>query len=166
MNTRISKLNLYNHYEITINKIDCTYENIKKIISIFKFNYIVLTIDSLERSSNVILLIKSLKLHFTLSSMTSEIVEVRVVVPAELIYLVLEEAVKGDPENLFISNLFNDANWTKMIIESPQTLYLREYSDVIIIISRDINCIYLSFRKKKYNYREVLLKINNILLCL
>jgi RIO-like serine/threonine protein kinase len=98
--------------------------------------------------------------------MTSEIVEVRVVVPAELIYLVLEEAVKGDPENLFISNLFNDANWTKMIIESPQTLYLREYSDVIIIISRDINCIYLSFRKKKYNYREVLLKINNILLCL
>jgi len=162
MKIKISKIILQRNVDITIDGINCTFENIKKVIDIFNIKHIILTIDSLSKSSSVFLVLNDLGLNYILSSNNSEIVEATVLVPSELIYLVLEEAIKEDPENLFISNLIDIEIWKDLFTESPQTLLESGYSDLTVIVSRDRQSIFLSFIKTRYNFNDVLNKIKEI----
>lgn len=160
-NLHLRKFNFYKHYEIIIDRVDCNFENISKAVNIFKPNNVLLTIDSIGKSSPLFAILDSLKLDYSSTPKTAEINEVSVLVPYELLYRVLVSVIFDDPENIFMTHLNVADNWMRFQYSTPQELLIKGDADLNIIIGRDKRIIFLSFKKNVYNHKDVLNEIRS-----
>lgn len=65
----------------------------------------LITIDSLDKKSNLLHLLDSLQLKYISTNIDLNIEEISVIVPSKSIEIVLEAIIENDPENVFLTNL-------------------------------------------------------------
>ena len=156
---RISKILFINPAQIWISGIECCYDNIIKITDIFDFKYIVLGIDSLAEDSSLLKFLKEEDLKYCIIKKDSAYFEMLVEVPYNLFKCILRKVVDEDPENIFVLNLFDHANWVDLLHRSFEGLVAKGIANLFISIGRDERGILVSFNKDLLFCREAYKKI-------
>lgn len=159
---RFSKMCFKTWILVLVKGIKCNFINVAKVTSIFKFNYAVITIDSLPLESSFVAFIEERGLECIISRNTTEYAEVSVKVPCNLVNFVLEEAIMEDPENIFMFNLINLTNWREQSSCYHEVLISRGVSDVFIGIARDENVLSVCVSKGLFSPDELYRKIKAI----
>lgn len=148
---------------INIQGLNCTYENINTVLKFFDFGRILLTIDSLKKSSYVLKLLNLLEIEYMRSNIDSNIEEIHAEVSVQMLDIVLNAVIDDNPENIFITNLTEIVDFRKFIDTAPLNILQDGLSDVIVIIARDRQNIYLSFDKNKYDCKKIKKQLYDVL---
>lgn len=156
---RFSKLFCVNPSKIWISGVKCGVENIAKIVGVFDYRALVLTIDSVHSNSHFVTWIKNQALNYVVSHSSGSYLEVSVVIPNSFLEVVLEKAINEDPENIFIFNSFDSVNSLMYIHHSYEELVSKGFTDVFISFSLDENALMICVNKNSLQPKEVLRKI-------
>lgn len=156
---RFSKILFLNPVKIWIDGVKCTYDNIIKLANIFDFKWISLTIDSVTEESPLFIFIKNQDLKYSVKQRSSNYIEVSVAVPYDLFKCILKKAIKEEPENIFIFNLFDLTNWNKQLQCPFEELVATGITNVFISISLDENALLISVNKSLIRPQELYRKI-------
>ena len=144
---RISKQFLLNPAYIWISGIKCTASNITRLINLFNFKWIVMTIDSVPNDCLLLAYIKNQGLTFFVKQRAENHCEVSMVLPDSLFESVLEKAINEDPENIFMINLLDPLNEDIILHHSYEQLTTNGTANVYISISFDENALSISLNK-------------------
>jgi len=144
---KFTKNLLLNPAEIRISGIKCSFNNIVKIASVFDFKWLVVTIDSVTEGSPLLTLVKDQGLKYFARTCSAGYVEISVVVPYPLFEIFLDNAMKENPENIFVFNLLDPANSVMCLQRSFEELVTTGITDVFISISFDENALLICVNK-------------------
>lgn len=151
-------------YDIEIQGIDCTYKNINIIMKVFTLNQVLITIDSLDRKSNLLQLLDSLQLKYISTSINCNIDEISVIVPSRSIETVLKVVIENDPENVFLTNLTELIDLQNLLLFDPLNILQNGFSDVTATVARDKQTVHLSVSKRHYCRKKVLKQLRDFLI--
>lgn len=158
----ISKKLLLNPTQIRISGVKCNFKNITKVVNIFNYKWIVMTIDSLMRDSSLLSLINDQGLKYTLKQRSDNYLEVSVIVPYSILGDILKRAISEDPENIFIVNFLNPTNGYIYLQHTFEELVVTGVANVFISISLDENAILILSNKYLVQPRELYRKIKTL----
>ena len=144
---KFSKNLLLNPAEIRISGINCSYNNIVKISTVFELKWIVVTIDSVTEGSSLLTLVKDQGLKYFERPRSAGYVEISAVVPYLLFEDFLDKAIKENPENIFVFNLLDPASSVVCLQRSFEELVTKGIADVFISISLDENALRICMNK-------------------
>lgn len=144
---KISKSTLFNPAKIWISGIECSFKNIIKVTNMIDYKWVVVTIDSLEKDSALLKVIKEQGLKFSLDKQSADYIEISVAVPHVLFETILEKAISEDPENIFIFNLLIPTNNNIYSQHSGEELIAIGITDTFISIALDKNSLLISVNK-------------------
>ena len=136
---KISKKLLLNPARIRVSGIKCNFENIAKIAGFFDCKWVVVTIDYL--------LVKDKGLRYFSKHHAADYIEVSVVIPYSLFEDILEKAICEEPENIFVFNLLDAANWAIHLQHPFEALVAAGITDVFISVSFDENALSISVNR-------------------
>lgn len=144
---KFTKNLLFNPAKIWISGINCSFNNIVKIFTVFDFKWIVVTVDSVTEVSPLLTLVKDQGLKYFARPCSDGYVEISVVVPYPLFENFLDKAIKENPENIFVFNLLDPEN-SAMCLRWPfEKLVTTGITDVFISISLDENAVLICVNK-------------------
>lgn len=152
---RFSKNLFLNPARIWIDNVKCSYDNIIKIVSIFEWKWIVLTVDSVTEESSLLKFVKNQKLEYFVKHSSTDYIEISVMVPHDLFDCILEKAISEDPENIFVFNLLDPASSVICLQRSFEELVTKGITDVFISISLDENALLICMNKSLILPREL-----------
>ena len=152
---KFSKKLLFNPAEIRISGIECSFNNIVKIVTVFDCKWIVITIDSVTEGSSLLTLVKDRGMKYFTRPRSGDYVEMSAIVPYSLFEDFLDKAIKEDPENIFVYNLLDLANSVMCLQCSFEELVVTGITDVIISISLDENALLIYVNKSLLLPQEV-----------
>ena len=155
---KFSKNLLLNPAEIRISGIKCSFNNIVKISTVFDFEWIVVTIDSVTEGSSLLALVRDHGLKYFTRPRSAGYVEMSAVIPYPLFEDFLDKAIKEDPENIFVFNLLDPANSAMCLQRSFEELVATGITDVFISVSLDENALLVCMNKSSLISQEVLKK--------
>lgn len=144
---KFTKNLLLNPAEIRISGIRCSFNNIVKISTVFDLKWIGATIDSVAEGSSLLKFVKDQGLEYFARPHSSGYAEISVVVPYHLFEEFLYKAIKENPENIFMFNLFDPANSVMCSRQSFEELVATGIADVFISISLDENALRICVNK-------------------
>ena len=156
---KISKNFLFNPAEIRISGIKCSFNNIVKISTVFEFEWIVVTIDSVMEGSSLLAFVKEQELKCFTRPRSTGYVEISVVIPCLLFEDFLDKAIKENPENIFVFNLLDPTSSVICLQRSFKELVTKGISDVFISISLDENALLICMDKSLILPRELLKRL-------
>lgn len=156
---RFSKNLFLNPARIWIDNVKCSYDNIIKIVSIFEWKWIVLTVDSVTEESSLLKFVKNQKLEYFVKHSSTDYIEISVMVPHDLFDCILEKAISEDPENIFVFNLLERSNRDIHLQCSFEDPVASGIANVFISISFDESALLISMNKfliqPQKLYREI-----------
>ena len=144
---KISKNLLLNPARIWVSGIKWNFENIAKIAGFFDCKWVVVTIDSLKKDSLLLSLVKDKGLKYFSKYHVADYIEVSVVIPYSLFEDILEKAICEEPENIFVFNLLDAANWAIHLQHPFEALVAAGITDVFISVSFDENALSISVNR-------------------
>lgn len=156
---KYSKNLFMNPAQIGISGINCSYNNVIKVVSIFEYKQIVLTIDSVTEESSLLIFIKKQGLKHTVKKSSINYIEISVVVPYKLFNIVLDKAISENPENIFMFNLMNPENWNEQLLYPFEKLVATGITNMFISVSFDENSMLISMHESLLLPREVYKKL-------
>ena len=156
---RFSKILFLNPAKIWISGVKCSCDNIIKIVNIFDWKWIALTIDSVTEESPLLKFAKKQKLKYSVKKRSTNFIELSVVVPHDLFNCFLEEAISEDPENIFVFNLLDSTNWDIHLQRSFEELVASGITNAFISISLDENALLISVNKSLIQPQKLYRKI-------
>lgn len=159
---RFSKILFTNPAQISVSGIKCNYDNIIKIVNIFDYKYISLTIDSVTEKSSLLTFITDQYIKYFVKQHTAKYMEISMVVPCTLFSLILEKVILEDPENIIIFNLLDPLSWNRQLHCPFEKLVAAGITDMFISISLDENALSISLNKSLLPPREVYRKIRTL----
>lgn len=146
---------------INIHDVDCTYENISRVLSFFYFNKVFLTVDSLKKNSSVFEILDSLQLEYKCTNVNAIVKEVSVKISEQMMDIVLKTVIENEPENIFINNCSDLVDFQQYVNTTLLKMLKNGLSDVVVIIACDKRNIYLSFDKDKYECKKIKKQLKN-----
>ena len=156
---KFTKNLLLNPAEIRISNINCSFNNIVKIASLFDFKWIIVTIDSVTEDSLLLTLVKNQGLKFFVKPRSPGLVEISTVAPYTLFSTFLDGAIKENPENIFVYNLLNPSNIVMCLQRPFEELVIAGIADVFISISFDENALLICANKTLISAQELFKKL-------
>lgn len=155
---RFAKCLFTNPAEISISGIRCSYDNLIKIASIFHREWILVTVDALTEESPFLSFIKDQGLKYVVkkhATKYTKYIEVSLMTSYGLLEDVLENAIKEDPENIFVLFLLNPANWETLLQRSFIKLVAEGVADVFLSVAFDENTLSIVVNKALLPPKEV-----------
>lgn len=156
---RLSKRFLLNPAKIRVSGIECSFNNIVKILDALNCKLTLVTFDSITKDSSLLTLIKDWGLKCFVKSRSAEYAEISAAVPDTLLKDFLNKAIGEDPENIFVFSLPDPANSAMCIQHSYEELVNTGIVDVYISISLDENAILICMNKSLISPQDVYMKI-------
>lgn len=153
---KISKMYSPNWTQVYMSNTDCDYNNITRVIELFNFTHVVISIDSVSSDSEIFKLSDELGLERIINPTSEESFELSVSVPMDLLNRILEKAIAEDPENIFITHAVDPMVWKQHVRIHPSTLLSKSITDVFIGVERDKQIISISTAKDIYTPRDLI----------
>ena len=159
---KFTKNLILNPAEIRISGIRCSFNNIVKISTVFDFKWIAVTIDSVAEGSSLLEFVKDQGLKYFAVSRSSGNAEISVVVPYPLFEDFLDNAIKENPENIFIFNFLEPVDSGICLQRSFEELVATRIVDVFISIALDENTLLICMNKSLVKPQEVFRRLNGL----
>ena len=147
---RFSKNLLLNPATIRVSGLDCSVNNIVKIVDVFHCKEMVVTVDSVTEESSLLVFMKTQGLKYFERSRSAEHAEISAIIPPPLFGDFLEA-----PENVFVFSLRDPANAVMCLQHSYEELVTKGIVDVFISISFDENALLICMNKSLVSLRDV-----------
>lgn len=152
---KFSKNLLLNPATIRVSGLDCSVNNIIKIVDLFNCKEMVVTIDSATEESSLPAFIKAQGLKYFERPRSAEHAEISVIIPPPLFGDFLDKAIYEAPENVFVFSLRDPANAGMCLRHSYEELVTKGIVDVFISISFDENVLLICMNKSLVSLRDV-----------
>lgn len=159
---KFSKNYLLNPAEIRISNIKCSFNNIVKILTVFDFKWIVVTIDSIPEESSLLAWVKNQGLKYIARRRAADYVEISAVVPYPLFEDFLDKSIKEDPENMMVFNLLDSAYSVVDLQRSFGELVITGATDVFLSISFDENALLICVNKSVFLPENIIKRIKEL----
>lgn len=156
---RFSKNLLLNPATIRVSGLDCSVNNIVKIVDVFHCKEMVVTVDSVTEESSLLVFMKTQGLKYFERSRSAEHAEISSIIPSSLFRAFLDKAIYEAPENIFVFSLCDPANAVMCLQHSYEELVTKGIVDVFISISFDENALLICMNKSLVSLRDVYPKI-------
>lgn len=156
---KISKNTLFNLAQIRVSGVKCNFNNIVKIIDIFDFKWIVMTVDSLTKNNMLLSFLKHQGWKCYIKEHKDNYVEVSAVIPYSSFADVLGKALDEDPENIFVFNFLDSIDLDIHLQHSFEELVTAGITDVFISVSMDENALLISANKSLLQTQDLYRKI-------
>ena len=154
-----SKNFVFNPAEIRIFNIKCNFNNIAKISTALDFKNLFVTIDSVTAECSLLTLIKDQRLRYFEKLRSNDCVEISAIVPCSLFDAFLNQAIKENPENIFIFNLIDSTSSGMCLLSPFQKLVAKGIADVFVSISLDENAMLICMNKSLISPRSFFKKL-------
>ena len=152
---RFSKNLLLNPATIRVSGMDCSVDNIVKIVDMFHCKETVVTIDSVTEESSLLAFVKAQGLKYFERPRSAEHAEISAIIPPSLFGDFLDKAIHEAPENIFVFSLCDPANAVVCLQHSYEELVTKGIVDVFISISFDENALLICMNKSLVSPRDV-----------
>lgn len=152
---RFSKNLLLNPATIRVSGMDCSVDNIVKIVDMFHCKETVVTIDSATEESSLLAFVKAQGLKYFERPRSAEHAEISAIIPPSLFGDFLDKAIHEAPENIFVFSLCDPANAVVCLQHSYEELVTKGIVDVFISISFDENALLICMNKSLVSPRDV-----------
>ena len=152
---RFSKNLLLNPATIRVSGLDCSVNNIVKIVDMFHCKEMVVTIDYVTEGSSLLAFIKARGLKYFERPRSAEHAEISAIIPPSLFGDFLDKAIHEAPENVFVFSLCDPANAGMCLRYSYEELVTKGIVDVFISISFDENVLLICMNKSLVSPRDV-----------
>ena len=143
MNIKVKKYVYKKIASIFIWRIDCTAQNILKLISIFEFHNILAIIDTEDDLSPLFLELKEMGINYTTAFNTnnSPYTNVSLLSSPDKFKKIITDAFKYTPEDIFFVNVNDESQWEKYLQNKTyfQSRKLVGNNDSDLCISVDID---------------------------
>ena len=159
---KFTKNLLLNPAEIRISDIRFSFDNIVKISAVFDFKWIAVTIDSVAEGSSLLEFVKDQGLKYFAISRSSGNAEISAVVPYPLFEEFLDNAIKENPENIFIFNFLEPVGSGICLQRSFEELVATGIIDVFISIALDENALLICVNRSLVIPQEVFGRLNGL----
>ena len=156
---RLSKNLLLNPAKVWIFGIKCSFDNIAKILDVFNFQWLAVTVDSVTAESPLLTLIKDHGFEYFVRPCSAGQEEISAVIPYSLSEKFLNKALNEDPENIFVFSLPDPANDAMCLRRPYEEAVAAGSIDVFISISLDENAVLICMNKSLIPVRDVYAKI-------
>lgn len=159
---RFTKNFLLNPAEIRISGIRCSFNNIVKISTVFDFEWIAVTIDSVAEGSLLLEFVKDQGLKYFASPRSNGYAEISAVVPYSLLEDFLDKSIKENPENIFMFNSL-EPEISVMCLQRPfEELVTRGIADVFISFALDENALLICVNKSLIIPQELFKRLKKL----
>ena len=138
---------------------DCSVNNIVKIVDVFHCKEMVVTVDSVTEESSLLVFMKTQGLKYFERSRSAKHAEISSIIPSSLFRAFLDKAIYEAPENIFVFSLRDPANTVMCLRHSYEELVTTGIVDVFISISFDENALLICMNKSQVPLRDVYPKI-------
>lgn len=159
---KISKNLLFNPIQIRISGVKCNSRNITKVVNVFNYKRVMVTIDSLTKDSSLLSLIKKKGLEYFVNRQSVNYVELSVIVPYFLFEDILGDAISEKPENIFILHLLDQSNEDVYPQYSFENLVINGIANMFISISFDENALLILANKYLLQPQDIYRKIKTL----
>lgn len=156
---KFSKNLLLNPATIRVSGLDCSVNNIVKIVDVFHCKEMVVTVDSVTEESSLLVFMKTQGLKYFERSRSAKHAEISSIIPSSLFRAFLDKAIYEAPENIFVFSLRDPANTVMCLRHSYEELVTTGIVDVFISISFDENALLICMNKSQVPLRDVYPKI-------
>ena len=152
---KLSKMSFKACFQISGYNVKCSYGTLKKLVSLFKTEYIVVTVDSIEKSTTFFKFLEDNKLEYMILKEIFQYLEVAVKVPLEVREVFLKEIINNNPENIFIFDIKEKDMWKEKLQYAKETIVDNKKTNIFVTISCDENAFLLIAGKKEYDIKKV-----------
>ena len=152
---RFSKNLRLNPATIRVSGLDCSVNNIVKIVDVFHCKEMVVTVDSVTEESSLLVFMKTQGLKYFERPRSAEHAEISAIIPPPLFGDFLDKAIHEAPENVFVFSLRDPANAVMCLQHSYEELVTKGIVDVFISISFDENVLLICMNKSLVSLRDV-----------
>lgn len=152
---KLSKMCFKAYFQISGYNVKCSYGALKKLASLIKSEYIVVTIDSIEKSTAFFDFLEENKLEYMILKEIFQYSEVAVRVPLDVRDAFLKEIINNNPENIFIFDIKEKDIWKEKLQYTKETIVDKGRTNIFVTISCDENAFLLIADKKEYDLKKV-----------
>ncbi|MGI6745878.1 MAG: hypothetical protein ACOX45_07040 [Acutalibacteraceae bacterium] len=168
MNVKIKKYAYKKIASIFIRRIDCTAQNILKLISVFEFHNILVIIDTEDDLSSLFLELKEMEINHTtaINANNSSYTNVSLLSNPDKCKKIITDAFKYTPEDIFLVNVNDESQWKQYLQNKTYfqggKLVENNGSDLCISVDIDEFEIGITLNTQVYDASVIVSKIKEL----